>query len=152
MEDKKFIGEREIKSFSANENGDWIKVEFENGEHAEMSGTLFFNVQTDKPLPGATTSQLVASYFATNLLKELAVNRIELGMLSHVQAAINNLIEVKKEKAFAHPFGKKYFLQVTFDQMLATAQEAEDEEEAERAAAKETKPVENVSEGEASHS
>lgn len=127
-----FIGEREVKSFEAVEGGDWIKVLFTNDERIELSGTLFFKIQTEVPLPGITTSQLVGSYFATELLRSLAINRIQLGMLSHVNAAIENLIENKREKAFAHPFGKKYPLQVTFDQLLAMADQAEQQEEAEK--------------------
>lgn len=136
MDHKKFIGEREIASFSASEDGNWITAKFTNGEQAEMSGTLFFEIQTDEPVPGVTTSQLVASYFATNLIKELAINRLELGMLSHVQMAIDNIVEVKKERAFAHPFGKRHFLQVTMDQLLATADEAEEEAKAQAENAK----------------
>lgn len=126
-----FIGEREIKTFTAEQNGDWIIVDFTNGERVEMSGTLFFYVKTESPIEGTTTTQLVASYFATELLKQLAINRIQLGMLSHVMNAIENLTDAKKERAFTHAFGKKYLLEVGFDQMLAEADASEEQEKAE---------------------
>lgn len=127
-----FIGEREIKEFRAEQNGDWIIVDFVNGEQLELSGTLFFKIQTEQAVPGVTTTQLVASYFATELLKDLAMNRIQLGLLSHIMNAIENITEVKKERAFSHQFGQKYILQVGFDQMLAEADAAEQEDEAMR--------------------
>lgn len=125
-----FIGEREIKEFRAEQNGDWIIVDFVNGEKLEISGTLFFKIQTEQPVPNVTTTQLVASYFATELLKGLAMNRIQLGMLSHIMNAIENITEVKKERAFTRQFGHKYILQVGFDQMLSEADAAEQEDEA----------------------
>ena len=125
-----FIGEREIKEFRAEQNGDWIIVEFVNGDKLELSGTLFFKIQTEKPVPNVTTTQLVASYFATELLKDLAMNKIQLGMLSHIMNAIENITEVKKERAFTRQFGHKYILQVGFDQMLSEADAAEQEDEA----------------------
>lgn len=125
-----YIGEREIASFEAKEEGNWIVVTFTNGETAEMSGTIFFKVQTEAPVEGTTTSDLVASYFATELLGELATNRIQLGMLSYIMNAIENITNVKKERAFTHAFGKKHLLQVGFDQMLMAADEAEQQEEA----------------------
>ena len=77
-----------------------------------------------------TTSQLVGSYFATNLLKDLALNGIQLSMLSHVMTALENLVENKKDRAVGHMFGKKYFLQVGIDQILTAADEAEEMEKA----------------------
>lgn len=123
-----FIGEREIKGFETTDGGEFVSVEFVNGEKVDMSGTVFFKIQTEEALPGVTTTQLVASHFATELLKDLAINRIQLGMLSHIMNAIENIVDVKKERAFTRSFGKKYLLEVGIDQMLAEADAAEEED------------------------
>jgi len=148
-----FIGEREVKDFTASEGGDIVHIVFTNGEKTEMSGTLFHEIQTEEAVPGVTTMQLVGSYFATEWLKDLALNHVQLGTISTILSAFENIIENKKVKAFGHVFGRKHFMNVGIDQMMVEADTAEQEEEIERveaeqkeAAAKETeaKPEEEV--------
>jgi len=98
-----YIGNREIKSFTAVGDGSFVEVEYADGFKSKMSGTLFFHLQKDVAIDGNVTDH-INHYFATKFLAELATHELDYYFVQNVATAMgvlaHNLREAAIKKAF----------------------------------------------------